>query len=969
MHFKLFQSRRRGSALLTVMMLAGVMAILTTSIMKYSVAERRGNERNRLILRAKNASENISLYAAEQITTKLYRLRSTNTIAFMGGTNQVNLPPATVLQAADNTYTSGATTMDLYAGLTGATGLVYINPATDPSNPNAGLQVNTATVPIIAKATARHAALGTYVAYTQQDLAVDFVPLFQFAVFYNMNMEIWPGADMTIAGPAHTNGELNARSAPGFTATISFLDRVSTSKGFYSDANKQGNSIQSDGAIMSGAGGDAPVNFRHSSTGATTAIKSSTNVWRDHKYGQTNENTTSQSNFKTFATTYYGVNLRSSVHGVTDLVLPSVSSYSPVDNPSTAEDERSNGRQVIATPSTADTAGLKETKIGRRSGLYIIVNPDNQQRIGYKPDGSAVTMRARSYRCFLNTVSDTLLHTINEVILPGQPSWGPLNANVNNLPNAYLTNTAIGHNQVLRTIQGGSPDAASTGYGADSDTGTAGEQLPTLSGTTASFADAYFYDMRRATGNSGAGSAGATGSYRSSTNYTPRPIVKIDLDMVRFRMMVERTISGTSGSYVATDTAVTIYDPSMPTSTNWSASIYNSSGTAAATNLGLGGSYTTFPTATTLAAADPYRMYFAPANPADPLIGTNPGTFAVGASDLVSSTDTKPWFDGITVYIQSVDAEIRSQTVNAAASPPTPRIDSAVRLWNGRGNVVSLDGTTYPSKTGFTLCTNDAAYIIGHFNADGSINSASTSTTATGGYSARYPDNTGEKLCSIMADAITLLSQPVYTNGTTPYSQTSGWSDSLSANRTGTGWVNTWRSTQPSGTNGSDGVDRSMRAAALPNMGSLTPGTSGTARDTKFPSSTTEISTALLVGIVPTNHNPTGLTDGPPSSGANGQASGGVHNFPRLLESWGSAGLYIRGSMVAMFESRVAMEPWSQRVYSAPTRTWGLHEGFRNANHDVPLEPILLGARRLGFKDITSAQYSTMQTTISALPH
>ena len=133
-------------------------------------------------------------------------------------------------------------------------------------------------------------------------------------------------------------------------------------------------------------------------------------------------------------------------------------------------------------------------------------------------------------------------------------------------------------------------------------------------------------------------------------------------------------------------------------------------------------------------------------------------------------------------------------------------------------------------------------------------------------------------------------------------------------------------------------------------------------------SATTEISSCLLVGIVPTNHNAVGLSDGPPVASANGQTSGGVHNFPRLLEFWGSAGLYIRGSMVAMFESRVAMEPWTVRIYSAPGRYWGLHQNLRNANHDLPLEPVLLSARRLGFKEITAAEYNTMKTTIEALP-
>ncbi len=43
--------------------------------------------------------------------------------------------------------------------------------------------------------------LGNIVAYTRNDLAVDLVPLFQFAIFYNMDLEFGPGADMGSSGP------------------------------------------------------------------------------------------------------------------------------------------------------------------------------------------------------------------------------------------------------------------------------------------------------------------------------------------------------------------------------------------------------------------------------------------------------------------------------------------------------------------------------------------------------------------------------------------------------------------------------------------------------------------------------------------------------------------------------------------------------------------------------------------------
>jgi len=86
-----------------------------------------------------------------------------------------------------------------------------------------------------------------------------------------------------------------------------------------------------------------------------------------------------------------------------------------------------------------------------------------------------------------------------------------------------------------------------------------------------------------------------------------------------------------------------------------------------------------------------------------------------------------------------------------------------------------------------------------------------------------------------------------------------------------------------------------------------------------------------LMGLIPSNHNATNLSDRPPLSAANAQYSGGAHNFPRLLEDWhndmGSgtpSGLYIRGSIVALFESRFATEPRNLPSHPAPLPGWPL---------------------------------------------
>jgi len=669
------------------------------------------------------------------------------------------------------------------------------------------------------------------------------------------------------------------------------------------------------------------------------------------------------------------------VHGVTNLVLPDVADYTETDDPATDDvDERDNGRQIIEPPSADDTAGLMQTKFSRKAGLYIIVNPDDTARTGTKPDGTAVTMLGHSYRCWLNTVSSDGTQTVTEVILPGQPSYGYNNNGtptdstddymyVNNLPNRFRTDTSIGHNQVLRIPQ--QPYAKVKRYNGSAWVVTDAATLPDGAGynhsgtppTFPSLTDAYFYDMRRANGNRGYPFG------RSATSvYTPRPVAKIDFDMVRFRMAVDRTLSGTSGAITATATTSSIYYPGQPTtSALWSDSIFNPSASRDNYGLGLGASaYTTLPTSTSLAAPDPFRIYIAPSNPTDAAvilnIATTPGDYAAGASTLVSTTGDSPWFDGITVYVHSADAEVRTQSSGVPA-----RVDSGVRLINGRGPVVSLSSGSYPGRTGFSFGTNDAVYVLGHFNADGSINSTKTSTTNPGGYSARYPEVTGEMLCSVFGDAITILSQPVFSSSGS-HAQTSGWSDSLSAHRRDTtfSWSTNWRTTNPSSSNRLDGINTSTVPSAMP---TYQVAGSGSSETSKFEPSVTEVSCAFLIGIVPTNHNPTGLTDGAPSSGANGQTSGGVHNYPRLLEHWNGTGLYIRGSMVAMFESRVAMEPWSIRVYSGAGRFWGLHESLRSVNHDLPLEPMLINARRLGFREMTAAEYASMKATIEALPH
>lgn len=1004
-------SSSKGSALLTVILLISVMAILSVSMLRYSGTELRGNERNRLTLRAKNVAENISIYAAEQLTGKLFNLGTAPVgyFPYTGtSTSRVYMPPSSLLLSEFNTSVAG---MDMRCGIQSATAYAAV---TDTTSPNYGLQVATAKVPIVAKGTATRADIGTLTAYVEQDMELALIPLFQFGIFYNMDLEFFPGQDMTIMGPVHTNGRLAARGEQGGTAVVTFSDRVTAAKGLYADGQMIATYVKRPGTTAAGAGGTGAVNF--TSVANVQANLYQGGVWRDHKYGNATETVSTRDQFKLNANTYWGGNVRTNAMGTDlELKLPGIGAYNVVDDPATAVDERDNGRQIIeprnpkkwngtSWVTVTDDSATRDLKLARKCGLYIIVNPDDEARTGKLPDGTDQPMLPRSYRCWLNQISSSGAHTLREIVLPGQPSFGYYDGGTpglttaliaddvmykNLLPNRYTSYTIDGPNQILRIPRSGATwddadttssttltstafpinpaaVAPSTGYTGYLTTGGTTDNFPAETSTTPYPAEAYFFDLRRANGNQGYISNIASGTARGANNYVPRAIAKIDFDMARFKMAVDRTLSSATTS--------SGYRVDAPTATNWTNSIYKSNGTPTNLELGMpttaaGTSFTTFPDTTHPNYLDPYKIHFAPPIDATTHLPVYPAdlrTLAVAAADL-----TGAWYDGIAIYVHSVDAEQRLQSVTAGKND---RVDSGVRLINGRGPVISL---TSAGDTGFTFVTNDAAYIIGHFNADGTVN-VTTTATGNGGFSARYPDSANEKLTAVMADAVTLLSQPVFSNASTPYFQTNGWNDALSAFRvTDSSWSNSWRSAAPSGSNSYDGLGSSATAikpGALPT--NSTPGTGGTSTwTTKLPVVDTEFSVALLVGIVPSNHNATGQSDRPPLAGANAQYSGGAHNFPRLLEDWhndmgsgATSGLFIRGSMVGLFESRVAMEPWNIRVYQAPDRYWGLHENLRTAGHDVPLEPIVLSAARIGFRELTPGEYATRKAAIEAMP-
>jgi hypothetical protein len=95
----------------------------------------------------------------------------------------------------------------------------------------------------------------------------------------------------------------------------------------------------------------------------------------------------------------------------------------------------------------------------------------------------------------------------------------------------------------------------------------------------------------------------------------------------------------------------------------------------------------------------------------------------------------------------------------------------------------------------------------------------------------------------------------------------------------------------------------------------------------------TTVNAALLTGVVETTL---------------GHYSGGMENFPRFLETWGSAATFTyNGSMVKMFPSLYATNVWGQaNVYDPPRRNWAYDLNFEDPTKLPPKTPSLLQSAR-----------------------
>jgi len=95
-----------------------------------------------------------------------------------------------------------------------------------------------------------------------------------------------------------------------------------------------------------------------------------------------------------------------------------------------------------------------------------------------------------------------------------------------------------------------------------------------------------------------------------------------------------------------------------------------------------------------------------------------------------------------------------------------------------------------------------------------------------------------------------------------------------------------------------------------------------------------------------------------PAVGVVGQdfgTDGGAHNFLRYIENWGPATLYYRGSIVSMYYSHQAFSTFKccNLVYSPPVRGYNFDTDFQTPAKLPPLTPMLRDINTIGFTQMS----------------
>ena len=219
-----------GAALVIVMLFTTVGALMLASVILWAS--------NQKIVVARQNEYTLTQYVAEAGTEKIFAaIRNylitnqqaptlqTDLDAMSTGSSQVPSNTDAALFGSYTFITSGGVPNKIALNLTGSPSVQVIGSGT-----YAGLNALVTPYRIISRARRTTGPIQITTGI-QRDVQIQQIPIFQFAIFYNLDMEIENGADMTVTGRVHANN--NAYFAP--SDTLTFSGNVTVAQNLYNN--------------------------------------------------------------------------------------------------------------------------------------------------------------------------------------------------------------------------------------------------------------------------------------------------------------------------------------------------------------------------------------------------------------------------------------------------------------------------------------------------------------------------------------------------------------------------------------------------------------------------------------------------------------------------------------------------------------------------------------------------------------
>jgi hypothetical protein len=161
----------------------------------------------------------------------------------------------TVPAASDNSVWAGYV-FGNDSGQTGQIQVAFVPPTQfrELASQYRGLNGYASTYQIVADAR-EQAGSFNLMAGVQQNVETATVPLFQFAIFYNLDLEISPGPNMTVIGPVHSNGTFYSQPQ----ATLTFQGNVTAVGSLVAGKKPSDPTVRTPGTIVYNAEHDGNV--------------------------------------------------------------------------------------------------------------------------------------------------------------------------------------------------------------------------------------------------------------------------------------------------------------------------------------------------------------------------------------------------------------------------------------------------------------------------------------------------------------------------------------------------------------------------------------------------------------------------------------------------------------------------------------------------------------------------------------